>query len=95
MSLTPVKFVTVERAFKHEVKVRAKQDLSGWVDRKRRVKWFIPAGRIGYMDHDKAREFSIKGFVDVIEGTIKPASEQEIAEMQAQITVLQAGQPRG
>lgn len=93
--LEPIRFVPVERVFKPQVKVRATRDLSGWVDRGKksgkRVKWAIPAGRIGCMDEDHAREYAVKGYVEILDGTIKPVSEGEAAEMLASVTTISLG----
>lgn len=86
-----VKFVAVERAFKPQIKVRATRDLNGWANRERGVKWSIGAGRIGCIDEDKAREFAAKGFVEIIEGNVKPCSEDELAEYASQVTVVSIG----
>lgn len=89
--LDPITFVPVERVFKPQVKVRATRDLNGWADRARRVKWNIPAGRIGCIDADKAREFQIKGYVEILDGDVKPASEDEIAEVLSTVTTISLG----
>jgi len=86
--LKPVTFVAVERAFKPQIKVRATRDLSGWVNRDRRVKWSIPTGRIGMLDEDRAREFQVKGYVEILDGTVKPVSEDEAAEMLSTVTMI-------
>jgi hypothetical protein len=92
--LKPVKFVTVERAFKPMVKVRATRDVSGWVDRGkktgRRVKWSMSMGQVGYMDVAHAREYQIKGYVEILEGgeQIKPVSADEAAEFLSTVTVI-------
>jgi hypothetical protein len=91
----PVTFVPVERVFKAQVKVRALRDINGWANRDRRVKWHIGAGRVGYLDEDHAREFSIKGYVEVIDGSIKPASEDEVAEFLSTTTTIGLGAPDG
>ena len=87
----PVTFVPVSRAFKAQVKVRATRDLSGWADRDKKVKWEIGKGSIGCMDHDHAREFAAKGFVEIVEGEVKPVSEAEMEEFLSQVTVIGVG----
>lgn len=89
--LKPITFVTVEQVFTPQVKVRAVRDLSGWASRERRVKWEIPKGRIGCMDAEKAREFAAKGFVEVLEGEIRPVSQDELDEFLAQVTTISVG----
>lgn len=93
--LEPIKFVPVEKVFKAQVKVRATRDLNGWADRSKRVKWNIPAGRIGCLDEDKAREFHAKGYVQILDGEVKPVSEDEAAEMLSTVTTLTLGGPNG
>jgi len=93
--LEQVRFVPVERAFKPQVKVRATRDLSGWANEDRRIKWHIGAGKIGCMDADAAREFQVKGFVEIIEGDVKPVSEDEAAEFLSQVTVIGLGGSSG
>ncbi len=89
--IQPVKFVAVERAFKPQVKVRATRDLNGWVSRDRRVKFHIGKGRIGFIDEDKAREWQVKGFVEILAGDIKPVSEDEAAEFLSTVTTIGPG----
>jgi hypothetical protein len=91
----PVTFVPVEKVFKAQVKVRAKHDLNGWADRTKQVKWHIPAGRIGCLDEDKAREFHTKGYVEILDGSFKQVSEDEAAEMLSTVTTLSLGGPSG
>lgn len=91
----PVTFVPVERAFKAQVKVRALHTLNGWVDRRRKIKWEIHAGQVGCIDEDKAREWVAKGYAEVLDGTIKPISEDEAAEFLSQTTRIGIGAPNG
>ena len=93
--IEPVKFVPVERAFKPQVKVRALHDLNGWVDRRRRIKWHIGTGQIGCIDEDKAREWMAKGYAELIEGTVKPVSEDEAAEFLSTMTRIGIGGNNG
>lgn len=90
--LEPITFVPVEKVFKPQVKVRATRDLNGWADRGKtsgkRVKWSIAEGRIGCLDEDKAREFQAKGYVEILDGTIKPVSEDEAAEYLSTVTTI-------
>ncbi len=89
--LEPITFVPIERAFKPQVKVRATRDISGWASRDRRVKWEIPSGRVGCIDEDVAREFQIKGYVEILDGSVRPASEDEIAEVLSTVTTISLG----
>lgn len=93
--LKPVRFVPVERAFKPQVKVRALMDLNGWVNRRERIKWEIGAGSIGCIDADKAREFQVKGYVQILDGQVEPVSEMEAEEILAQKTTVTLGVPNG
>lgn len=87
----PVTFVTVEQVFKPQVKVVATRCLSGWADREKKIKWDLPAGRVGCLDEDVAREFHAKGYVDILDGTVKPVSEDELAEMTKNDVVVSVG----
>lgn len=89
--LEPVTFVSVERAFKPMIRVQAKLDINGWADRDRRVKWHIGAGRIGMLDEAAAREFALKGYVEILDGTVKPVSEDEAAEILSTVTKVSLG----
>ena len=87
----PLTFVPVERVFKHQVRVRATRDLNGWADRRKRVKWHIAHGSIGYLDEDKAREFQIKGYVEILAGEVKPVSPAEAEEFLSTVTTISLG----
>lgn len=89
--LEPVKFVPVDRAMRPQVKVRALRDLSGWASRRQRTKWCIGAGRVGCMDEDKAREFAAKGYVEILDGKVRPVSQDEADEFLSTVTVLNIG----
>ena len=90
-----VRFVPVEKVFQPQVQVRALHDLNGWADREGGVKWHIPAGRLGMLDADTAREFQVKGYVEIIAGDITPVSENEKAEMLSTKTVISMGEKNG
>ena len=87
----PITFVTVEQVFQPQVRVRALKSVSGWVDRRKRIKWDIPAGSVGCFDEDKAREFAIKGYVEILDGAVKPVSEDEAAEVLSTVTNVSLG----
>ena len=91
----PVKFVTVEEAFEPMIRVRALLDISGWVNRERGIKWSISKNEIGMLSQDAAREFSIKGYVEILDGTVKPVSEDEAAEMLSTVTTVSLGGSNG
>lgn len=79
--IVPVTFVPVERVFKAQIKVRALNDISGWADRRRKVKYEIGAGKIGYLDEDTARVWHAKGYIEILDGKVKPVSPDELAEL--------------
>lgn len=89
--LEPITFVPIERVFKPQVQVRALRDINGWADRDRRKKWHIGAGRIGCIDADKAREWATKGYIEILDGEVKPVSEDEAAEFMSTVTTLNLG----
>jgi hypothetical protein len=92
----PLKWVTPEEAFEPQIKVQARKSISGYVGPpKNRVKWDIPAWWVGYIDAPHAREFQVKGYVTILEGTVEPVSEQEAAEMLAQVHVIGLGGNNG
>ncbi len=87
----PVTFAPVSKAFKRQVRVIANRDLNGWLHRGSKVKWSIPAHRPVWIDEDKAREFQAKGYLEILEGKVKPVSPDEAAEYLSQITVIGMG----
>lgn len=89
--LEPVTFVPVSKVFKAQVTVQAKLDLNGWANVEKRLKWSVGKGELFYMDEDKAREFAVKGFVRVIEGDVKPVSDDEAAEIKSTSTTITLG----
>jgi hypothetical protein len=93
--LEPITFVSLERAFKAQVRVQATRDISGWASRDRRVKWQIGKGRVGCLDEDVAREFAAKGYVRILDGTVKPVSEGEFEEILSTTTTIQMGASHG
>jgi len=86
--IQPIRFVAVEHVFKAQIKVRALRDISGWADRAQGVKYAIGYGRIGYLDEDTAREWQVKGYVEIISGDVKPVSEDEAAEILSTVTTI-------
>lgn len=89
--LKPITFVPAEQVFKPVVKVQATRDINGWVNKKTRVKWSIPANSVAYIDAATAREFQIKGYVRILDGTVEPASDDEVAEIMSTVTTLNLG----
>ena len=90
-SFRAVRFEPMTAVFKPEVKVQALRDLNGWVSREKRLKWHMSTGSVHALDSDTARDFAIKGYVMLLEGKVRPASEQEIAETQAGLTTIHLG----
>lgn len=84
----PITFVSVMEAFQPQIKVRFLKDVSGWASRDRRVKWSIGAGKVGTLDADKAREFQAKGYLEILDGTVKPVTQTELDEILATVTVV-------
>lgn len=90
-ALEPIRFVPVSQAFEAQVRVQATRDLSGWVNRDRRVKWEIGKGRVGYLNASTAREFEVKGYVRILAGDVVPVSEDEAAEILSTTTTISLG----
>jgi hypothetical protein len=93
--LKPVEFQPVSEVFEPQVGVIPKSDLSGWVDRRRKVKWSMSAGRKYYLNEAKAREFETKGFLDIVSGAVAPVSDDERAEFLSQVTRISMGGTNG
>lgn len=91
----PIKFVTLAEAFTPQIRVRATRDINGWVDRRRRVKWHIGAGSIGCLDEPTAREFATKGYVEILDGQIRPVSEDEAAYFLSNVKTINLGGNNG
>jgi hypothetical protein len=89
--LEPIQFVPVSKAFDPQIKVRALRDLNGWVNEDRRVKWSIGRNQIGFLNESKAREFEVKGYIEIITGKVIPVSEDEAAEMLSTVTTISMG----
>lgn len=88
-----VKFVPVERAFKAQIKVKALLDINGPVAPG--VKFHAPAGRIAYVDEDTARVWAAKGYVEILDGTVKPVSPDELAELTSKDATISLGAQHG
>ena len=93
-NIDPVEFVPIQEVFKPQVEVRATRDINGWVDRGKssgkKIKWSIKSGDIGYLDIDTARQFEVKGYVEITHGKdlIPPVSDDERAEILSTMTVI-------
>jgi hypothetical protein len=85
------KFVTPAQAFKAQVKVQFTRDCSGWVNRERGIKWHAAKHKVVTMDEEHAREFAVKGYVLILDGTVKPVSEGEAEEMLQSVSTINLG----
>lgn len=95
--LKPVTFVPARIAFKPEVLVQVHdKDINGWVDKRERVKFELPAYRKLALDRDTARIFAAKGYVTILKGDSgPPVSEDELAELTAKDQVVGLGGHNG
>lgn len=74
--------------------MRATRDMSGKTDDPA-VKFHIGKGRIGYVDADAARVWQAKGFVEILEGEVKPVSADELAELTSKDANISLGESNG
>lgn len=89
LKLEPITFAPVQRVFKPQREVTITRDLSGWVDRRRRVKFHLPKGWHGYIDAETADQWIVKGYA---KGQLsRTYSDDERAELLADVTVLNLG----
>lgn len=88
----PVEFVAVRKAFKPQRMIRLTRDVSGWVggDKRTGKRWSLSAGREYAIDEDRAREFIGKGYAVPV-GWDPNLSDDEIAELEAQVTTIGMG----
>jgi len=86
-----VKFVPVSKVFKPMVEIRFLVDISGWVDRDKRIKWSAAANTVEIIDEDKAREFVAKGYAEFVKRPKQPISQDEQDEHLATVTQLTPG----
>jgi hypothetical protein len=89
--LEPITFVPVSKAFEPQIRVQALRDINGWVDKRERKKWHIGRHQVGMLNEKTAREFEVKGYVRILEGDVKPVSEDEAAEMLSTVTTITMG----
>lgn len=85
-NLETVKFAPVSKVFEPQVGVVPNRDLSGWADYATKTKWSMAAWQKYYISADKAREFEAKGYVEIVDGRVKPVSEDEYAEMMSTVS---------
>lgn len=84
--LEPVTFISAADFFEPQVPVKALKDVSGWIDRKRKQKWSLSAGKTYHLDVETATEFITKGYV---EGQLpRDVSSGEEEEWKAQMTTI-------
>jgi hypothetical protein len=97
-SIIPVTFVPIEKVLVPQVEVIALSDISGWVtdDGKIGPKYLakkgnrihLRAGEKYTVDEPTARAWIAKGYVTPTEDLKKPLSEDEIAELRSDLTVV-------
>jgi hypothetical protein len=99
----PVEFVPIEGVLKPQIEVTALADISGWVtdsgelgsklQSSKRRKFSLRAGATYYIDEPTARAWIAKGFVS---GDLaKPLSEDEIADLRKDLTIIGPGSAGG
>lgn len=89
--VTPVTFINAADFFEPQVHIKALKDVSGWVDKKRKQRWSLSAGKTYVVDVETATEFISKGYA---EGQIpRTPTEGELEEWQSQMTTV--GVPNG
>ena len=82
--LAPIEFVPVKSFFKPQRKIKMRQDVNGWADRSRRLKWHLAAGQTYYIDSEKALEFIVKGYAT---GELpRPVSDSEKEHLLSEMT---------
>jgi hypothetical protein len=91
----PVTFAPIRKVFKPQIQVRTLKDISGWVDREKKIKYHLGAGKFYYLDEETAREFAVKRYVEIHNGTVRPVSPQERAEILSTVTTIGMGANHG
>jgi len=94
-TIKPIRFVAVEHVFEPLIKVRALRDVSGWASRDKRIKYALGNGRIGFVDEQTAREWQVKGHIEIVSGDVKPVSPDEAAEILSTLTTIGPGVANG
>lgn len=89
----PMRYVPLAAAFKPQIKVLALKDINATVGSgERRVKAVIGKGRVGYLDEPTARAWNVKGYVAILDGTVRAVSPDEAAQILSE--VQRVGLPR-
>lgn len=94
----PIKFIPVTKAFKPMVEVVFLADVSGWVNRDRRIKFHAGAGSTHAIDEDNALDWVAKGYCaykDPRQYKKSGLTESVIAERKASVHQISLSQPGG
>lgn len=73
-----------------QVEVTFTRDVTGWLDRDRRVKWHFAAGNTAMVDEQHAVEFIVKGYATGI--LPRKVSDDERAEVRSVMTTIGLGE---
>jgi hypothetical protein len=88
--LYPVEFKPVN--WEPQVEVTFTQDVTGWLDHDKRVRFHFQAGKSYHVDEQHAVEFIVKGYAT---GTLpRQVSENERADIRSVMTTIGLGQSR-
>ena len=93
--LRPAEFLTPEKSFQPQVEVFPTRDITGWLDKASKKKFHLKMGHSYCVDEKLAREWSIKGYVQIGRGEIRAVSEDEAAEILSTVTTVNMGVPNG
>lgn len=84
----PVTFAAVD--WQPQVQVTFTKDVTGWLNRDRRIKWHFAAGSTHMVDEQHAVEFITKGYAT---GQLpRKVSDDEKAEIRSVMTTIGLGQ---
>lgn len=89
----PTQFVSPGDFFEPMVAVVAQKDVSGWVDRDKKIKWSMSYGRKYHLDRKTAREFMVKGYVYGPQDLTDDVSDDERADILSNVTIISVGRP--
>lgn len=85
----PVTFAAVSDAFKPEVTIRFKKDVSGWVNRDRKIRFHFNAGRTYMVDRETAVQMIVKGYAT---GELpRQVSDDERADIRSAMSTISLG----
>ena len=88
-------FLTPEQAFTPQVEVFPTRDITGWLDKPSKKKFHLKMGHSYCVDEKLAREWSVKGYVQIGRGEVRAVSEDEAAEILSSVTTVNMGVPNG